>query len=81
MILDAYYDALRRLLGEGDTDKQITHVGFGTNDAPADPGDTALSADAVLTPIISATYSDTDPRLFTVTFELGLSNGNGLAIR
>lgn len=81
MILDAYYDSVRRLLGDGDPNKQITHVGLGTNAADPDPSDSALSGDAVLTPVLSVAYSDTDERLLTISFELGLDAGNGLVIQ
>ena len=81
MILDAYYDAVRRLLGDGDTGKQITHVGFGTDPAPPAPSDAALSADAVTIPVSDVTYSESDPRTVTVAFTMPLDTGNGLVIR
>lgn len=81
MILDAYYDAVRRLLGDGDLNKQITHVGFGTDPTPPASTDTALSSDAVTVAVSSVVFSNTDPRTVTFEFSLPIDAGNGLVIR
>lgn len=81
MILDAYYDAVRRLLGHGDTDAQITHVGFGTDGTPADPADTALSEGAILVPLGTVETPAGEPRTLRVHFLLPRNTGNGMEIR
>ena len=76
LIVEAGRAKLAKLLGGGYTGR-ITHVGVGTGQDPAEPGDTGLS-DAVLVPVGNAEYEATSVRF---PFEFGTEDANGLLIR
>lgn len=79
MILDAYYDALRRLLAEADPGKRITQIGFGDGAASVQPSDTALS-NAFLKPVLGVEYDAADARVLRVRYRLERGEAVGLAI-
>lgn len=76
MILDAYYDAVRRLLASGDTGKVIKSVGFGSSDT----SEAKSLTDAVVVPVESVEFADNSRKL-RVNWLLPRHLGNGLAIR
>jgi len=80
MIYRAYYDALRRLLGDGNLGKRVTHVGLGSS--PASPNaEVAALTTPVLTPITAFAHHPTDTRKTDIHFLLPLDEGVGLVIR
>lgn len=80
MLYAAYYDALRRLLGDGDLSKRVTHFALGSSDAS--PNVEVLSiTNEVLTPITEVVHSLTDSRVTTLHFLLPQDEGVGLTIR
>lgn len=70
--------AVMRLLGAGDTDKQLTQLSVGTNGTQPVPADTAITGSftknlgAVSYPTISSVKFD---------FQLGAGDANGIGIR
>ncbi len=76
MILESYYDAVRRLLANGDTGKIITSVGFGSSDA----SEAEALTDAVIVPVDSVNFAD-DPHKLQVVWKLPRNQANGLQIR
>nr|USU32890.1 phage tail protein [Methylobacterium sp. OTU13CASTA1] len=80
MIYRAYYDALRRLLGDGNLDKRVTHIGFGSSAASPNAEVSALTT-PVLTPIAAVVHHPTDTRRTAFHFLLPLDEGVGLTIR
>lgn len=80
MIYAAYYDALRRLLGDGNLAKRVTHVGFGSSALSPNVEVSGLS-DPVLTPVSAVEHHPTDKRRTAFHFLLPLDEGVGLTIR
>ena len=77
MIMNVAKDAMARLIGGDGINKQITHIGFGTNGVGPNPNDTALTS-AYSKPITAVTYPATGQAAFAWT--LGTSEANGKAI-
>lgn len=80
MIYPAYYDALRRLLGDGNLAKRVTHVGLGSS-ALSPNAVVAGLTDQVLTPITAVAHHPTNTRRTQIHFLLPLDEGVGLTIR
>jgi hypothetical protein len=77
LIVNMAKDAMARLIGGDGINKQITHIGFGTNGVGPNPNDTALTS-AYSKPIAAVTYPATGQAAFAWT--LGTSEANGKAI-
>lgn len=77
LIVDVGRDATARLLGEGDTNKIVSQIGFGTSNTPADVSDTALTGG--LTKALAG-HSYPAARQVAFDFTLDEGEGNGLDI-
>lgn len=80
MIYAAYYDALRRLLGDGNLTKRVTQVVLGSS-AASPNAEVASFTDAVFTPVTKVEHHPTDKRITTIHFLLPRDEGVGLVIR
>lgn len=79
MILDAYYDAVRRLLGGGGDGKVLAKIGFGTGTSSVQPSDAALT-DAFVKPVERVEFDAADPRLLRVHWKLERGEAVGMRI-
>ncbi|GJD78021.1 phage tail protein [Methylobacterium gregans] len=80
MLYPAYYDALRRLAGDGDLTKRITQAVVGSS-ALSPNAPVAAFTDAVFTPITAVQHDPANPRRTVFRFLIPQDRAVGLVIR
>ena len=78
LVVDTGKQNLARIIGSEQTNRHITKIGFGTNGTATAGSDNALTG-AFVKSVGTVSYPETTSVQFA--WSLGLSEGNGLAIR